>query len=216
MTLLKRWSAALISRIDAAVTQIENHEAVVDGAIHEVRRQLARARVQLGRIRQDRERLDARLQQARADAETWAERARRSAATDESQALECLRRRRRAQTEATSLETQLADQDRLETRLGGDVRQVEERLARLQLERNRLRTRESTAAALGAVDAASSPLGADVDEILERWEIRVTEHELTHHHRPDRDPLAEHFAGAEEEAALRAELAALMGPQEKP
>ena len=53
MHAFRRWTAGLVSRVDWMVSQVENHEALAESAIRDVQRAAARARVQLGRVRQD-------------------------------------------------------------------------------------------------------------------------------------------------------------------
>ena len=53
----KRWTTALVSRIDHVAAQVENHEALAESVIGDVRRAAARAKVQLARVCKDGERL---------------------------------------------------------------------------------------------------------------------------------------------------------------
>ncbi len=101
---IRLWTAALVSRVDGMVSRIENHEALAQSAVRDVRRAGARARVQLRRVRVDGERLRDELSRLREDVETWRERAPRRAVEDESAALECLRRSRRSMGRADALE----------------------------------------------------------------------------------------------------------------
>jgi len=210
MSRIKQWSSVLFSRVDSMVSRLENHEALVDSAIHEVRQSLARAKVQLGRVQHDRRSLEARHAGALEAIRSWTGRATAVAAEDEPRALECLRRKHAATREADALTQRLDQQRRVEERLVADIGAVEERLTRLLHQRNLLRTRESTAAARGAMDSATAPLGEDVSEVLDRWEIRVTAAELgvDGGRRVDvgGDDFADDFAAAEEQQALRDEL----------
>lgn len=206
MSRFRQWSAVLLSRVDSVVSRMENHEALVDSAINEVRHSLARAKVQLSRVRHDRETLQQRYSQTTSAVDRWTERAAAIAEQDEQRALECLRRKHAAGREGDELARRLAEQRRVEERLIADIRTVEERLTRLRQQRNLLRTRESTAAAKSAMEAASSPLGEDIGEVMERWEMQVTEAELGQGYSPTSDPLSDSFAAEEEQQALRDEL----------
>jgi phage shock protein A len=214
MSRFKQWSTVFLSRVDSVVSRLENHEALVDSAIDEVRHSLAKAKVQLGRVRHDRETLQRRHHQALAAVHSWTERATSIAAEDEQRALECLRRKHGSAREAAGLESRLAEQVQVEERLVADIAAVEERLTRLLHQRNLLRTRESTAAAKGAMASATSPFGEDVGEVLERWEMQVVEAELGNSYiGPDTssgaavaDSFGDSFAAEEEQRALREEL----------
>jgi len=214
MSRFKQWSTVFLSRVDSVVSRLENHEALVDSAINEVRHSLAKAKVQLGRVRHDRQSLRQRHEQALNAVHSWTERATSIAAEDEQRALECLRRKHGSAREATGLESRLAEQVQVEERLVADIAAVEERLIRLLHQRNLLRTRESTAAAKGAMASATSPFGEDVGEVLERWEMQVVEAELGNGYAgtdsslgtATSDGFGDSFAAEEEQRALREEL----------
>ena len=64
MSRFKQWSTVFLSRVDSVVSRMENHEALVDSAIQEVRQSLARAQVQLNRVQHDRQSLELRRERA--------------------------------------------------------------------------------------------------------------------------------------------------------
>jgi len=209
MRTLRSWSAALSARLHAMLSALENHEALADAAICQLQTSGARAEAQLARVRRDGHTLRERIQGERRNAERWRERAAALAARDESGALECLRRRRKVQADASALEQRLAEHTRLEEQLGRDLSSVRERLDRLRHQRDQLRARASTAEALRIRAACSTPLGADLPEIFERWERNVREADLGGE-TDARDVCVAAFDSAEEEASLRAELATLL------
>jgi phage shock protein A len=208
MQRLRIWTASLLSRVDGMVTRIENHEALAESAVREVRRASARAAVQLRRVRRDGERLVARLAEARDEALAWRERARRTVG-DEDTALECLRRSRRCERLADELAGRVREHEAAERQLAADVSAVQERLEKLEAQRHVLVTRQSRATALAGVRDAGSPVGAEVDDIFDRWEARIAENELAGGCFDSGDALAERFDREEETEALRAELEAL-------
>ena len=57
MNRLRHWSASLVSRVDWMVGMVENHEALAESAIRDLGRHAARAKVQMGRVRSDGQRL---------------------------------------------------------------------------------------------------------------------------------------------------------------
>jgi phage shock protein A len=198
------------------VSRIENHEALAASAIRDVRQAAARATVQLRRVRADGARLREEVA-ARHEAErTWRERAARTASEDREKAIECLRRSKRAAREAVELTRRLAEHERIEQQLARDVAAVEERLSRLEEQRNLLATRQSRAEALGSVREAHEPCGAPVEEVFGRWETRVAEREFEGGCLPRGDDLELGFREEEEGSELGAELDALLAesPQE--
>lgn len=208
MSYVKRWVAGMFSRVDGYIARIENHEALVDEALRELRQATARARVRVQRVQADGERLRRSLAGQRDEVGRWRERARRSA--EESRAIECLRRGRRAAAAAAELERRLEVHDGTQRKLAADVHRLEERLGRLQEQRNLMRTREARAEAMGALECGAVQLGADLDAVFDRWESRVVEAEYAGGVGLEGDDRFEsEYAGEEEEAELRAELEAL-------
>jgi len=206
------WTAGLLSRVDWMVSQVENHEALAQGAIAEVTRAAARARVQLVRVREDGARLRRQLGETHETEKLWRDRARRTAAEDEARALECLRRSKRAERRAAEMERRVDEHERAEKQLAQDVAAVDERLGQLKEKRNLLRTRESRAQALATVRSADAPFGCDVGELFDRWEAQVTEREFAGEcaslatSELDDDAFEDEFVTAEENENLRAEL----------
>lgn len=211
MQRIRLWTTQLVSRVDGMLTRIENHEALAASAIRDVRLAAARATVQLRRVRADGARLRDELAARRQAEETWRQRAARTAAADREQAIECLRRSKRAAREAAELERRVAEHERVEQQLAGDVAVVEERLSRLEDQRNVLATRQSRAQALSCVQDAQSPCGLDVDEVFGRWETQVAEREYAGACLPRSDELDARFSEEEECAGLGAELDVLLG-----
>ncbi len=211
MKAIRRITTGLFANFDWAVTQIENHEALVNAAMREIQHAASKAKVQLTRVRQDGERMRQRLQAQREVEALWADRALRCGAIDQAKALECLRRRKRAQAEIAELEAQLGSHGRLEEDLTRDLETIEKRMEDLRRKRNGLRTRESTAEALAAFQSHDAGLIAELDDVFDRWEIKVGSYECLGSVRPSNDhKLDEEFASAEEEEALKAELNALL------
>ena len=104
MNRFRRWSVSIRTRLDDVIGQIENHEAVVDEVIRDVHRAAARARVQLRRVQRDGSQLRASIERDRQAAEEWRNRAATLGAEEESRAIECLRRAKRAEHTIQELE----------------------------------------------------------------------------------------------------------------
>ncbi len=210
MHFFKRISATLFSRVDQVITQMENHDAVIEAAILDTRQAAARAKVRLARVRSDGDGLRARLKGLRREGESWAERARSTAPADEDGAIECLRRRKRRLRQAEEVEKAVGRHREMEEKLSRDIQVADERLAKMSQQRNLMRTRQSAAEALGSLAEADNSLNDGVEDAFERWEISVTEAEMTGQVPLDDDPLEREYLAAEEKEALRGELNALM------
>jgi phage shock protein A len=209
----KRWTLGMLSRIDALVTRVENHDALVTAALSDLRQATARAQVQLKRVRRDGETLSSRLTKARAAVIDWQARAKRSL-DDEARALACLRRRKDARREVTELERRLEVHARAEDQLAQDIRVLEERLRALSEQRNLMRTRQSRAEALRAIQGRQVELSEDLEDVFERWETRLAEAELASGcPLGSGDTFEAAFVRSEEDAELRSELQALRGSE---
>jgi phage shock protein A len=206
MNIIKRWTAGITSRVDWLVSQVENQEALVDSKLREARQSAARAKVQLGRVKQDGQHLRQRLQKEELAAKTWRDRAVQTSKADENKAIECLKRSKRSEQLAEQLQTRMNEHEKIEQQLCRDVRDMEEQLNALTEKRNLMRTRQSRAEAVQNIQVNAGTVTTDLDDIFERWETRVTEQELVGACSLHIDPLEEDFISREEESALREEL----------
>jgi len=206
MKMIKRWTTGLFSRVDWMVSQVENHEALINSALRSARESTARAKVQLGRVRKDGDLLRQRILSEEEAFTRWRERAAGIAQEDEKTAMECLRRSKRAEQSVKQLKLRLSEHEQVEQQLAKDVRSMEEQLAGLVEKRNLMRTRQSRAEAVHSVQGSTDLMSCDLDDIFERWETRVTEKELGAQCGLTTDSLEDSFVTAEEEAQLRVEL----------
>ncbi|MBK5968472.1 MULTISPECIES: PspA/IM30 family protein [Thiorhodovibrio] len=221
MSLIKRFTVAVSTRLDRLVGDLENHDAVVEVGIRESRRLYAQAKVRYQRLQRDGEALRRQLEERRTDERNWRERALSCEpnAAGEEKALQCLKRARQAAREAASLEQAWQQHQSVERRLAADIDALRERVAQLAHRRSLMRSREATADAAVRVREAECDPQLDLDETFERWEIRLTEAEMAADqsaqlnavglHAVGSDPFEEEFLVAEERAALHAELTAL-------
>lgn len=217
MKRFKRIAASLTARVDEVVRGIENHDAVVAASLQDLRRTLARARVRHNRVRAQREHQGRRVDELHAESDTWRERARASA-DDEDTALQCLRRDRHCQARAEQLAATHARLLDAERRLEIQLERLGERYESLHARRHSMRGRQAAAEAARASASAEWGDDTDLEEILDRWDIEITETELDAGAQPDEDPLARGFDEAETLSSLRAELEELKqeeGPRDE-
>ncbi|MDN5871995.1 MAG: PspA/IM30 family protein [Nitrococcus sp.] len=207
MNLLQRISTTVVARIDGAVRGIENHDAIVSASLAELRHAIAQARVRLQRIEAYRDQRRQRCEILRNQATKWRDRA--TQADDEAMGIECLRRAHAREAEIAALDHTDEQQRAVERRMAQALERLEQRYRELQSQRHTLRGREAIARASASADRTAGDAGDVLEETLERWAIAITEDELAADAMGGRDELAERFERAEQEAELRAELAAL-------
>lgn len=211
MNVFQRLFTTMRGNFEYAVSQIENHEALADCAIQEMHAAYARARVQLSKVQQDGQRMREKLESLRREAQLWEERALRVRESDEKRALECIRRKKHQHAEANALAEQLKSHEELEAQLAQDLSTISQHIEQVKRKRNTLRTRQSRAQAVGAVESCDSAISGDIDAIFERWEVKVTECEtLSTLMKPSADGLERDFRKQEEDVDLKAELEALV------
>lgn len=204
--------ATLSAQFADFIEQIENHEAVADGLIREVERSAAKAKVQLGRVRGDGERLARRMAELEAAKQQWTARALRCGEADRPRALECMSRLERADTDAKACEQQLTEQRKLAGQLGRDLASIEENLAALRRKRNALASREARAETLRILHEGDLGVLSEIDGLFARWETKVTQYELgsSGDALAVDDELASTFSKEEERARLETSLDRLL------
>lgn len=206
MSIFKRLSATVFSSVDRVVSEIENHDAIVETAIRDNQRALAKARVRFNRLRADGQRLQQRLDELRAADRQWTRRAGEQAKRDEQTALQCLQKRRECRARIEHTEKALAQHQEAEARLSRELQAMEERVKDMSQQRNLLRTRQSTAEAMRTFRAIEDCPHIDIDEAFEKWEVKVSETELGCGEFESTDTLEQQFLDAEQRDELRAEL----------
>jgi phage shock protein A len=185
------------------MNQIENHDALVQSAIREVQESGVKARIQLGRVQADGRKMEVRLKTLEEQIGVWTERAKRVAADDEKAALECIRRKREAEREKAQLLEQLQQHKNFSENLSKDLRGLEVKLDDLKRKRNAFSAKQHRADAVRAGQLTEFGMVSELDEIFERWEMKLGEYELNI---APKDELAEKFETEEEAETLRAEL----------
>ena len=210
MSIIKRLSATLVSNIDRVVGEIENNDAVIQASLTELRRKVATAKVRLAHVHRQEANLNRQIQQRHEDEQLWGERALEAARTDEVKALECVRRRLQCRRQAEKLEQGQQHYQLTAEKLARGVEEGEERLAEIAQKHTLMRARQSTAEALHAANLAGDDSLHQMEDSFDRWEVKILEEEMVVDSDDMLDPLDREFSNAENEQALRDELAALM------
>ena len=210
MSLIRRISTTISSSVDRAVSRVENHDAIINAALRETKLAAARSRVRLNRMRKDGQSLRTRRADLLQAAERWAERAKKIAAEDEARALECLRRRKDCKTQLRHLDDPIERHDELETRIAEQVEKIEERIGEVAQQRNMMRSRQSVADAMRAINNIEGVTCREIDDTFDRWEINIGETEVLMNATSTADPLESAFQAEEDTAELRAELEILL------
>ena len=210
MKTLKRLTRTVTASVNWVVSQIENHEGLVNGAISEVQEASVRAHTQLKKVTQDGVAMRAKLVELRDQLTQWEERARKVAQIDAPKALECMKRRKRIAQQIAELEVQEREHAQVEKQLANDLVLIQERLTKLRQQRNIMRTRQSRAEALKSLQSDEGMVFSEIDELFERWEHKITDYEDLSRTAVPTDELVEEFTNQEEREELTQELNALL------
>jgi phage shock protein A len=214
MNLLTRITATLTGKVEGMVSQIENHDAVVEAALKDTRAAVAKAKVRLDRVCKDGDILRKRLEVYKQMQAVWAERALGSATQDQAKALECIARRNLSGEQVLQIQTLLQRHDEIERKLQENVRGMEQRLQTLTQQQNLMRSRQSTAEAMRVISRIENNSGNGIEDTFDRWEMRITETEYASGSSAEIDSLDAAFMQAENTEKLKADLAALLGQKE--
>lgn len=222
MSILKRLSTTLVSRIDHVVGEIENHEAVIQANLNDMRKKIAEAKIRLGQIRRDEERLTQQIKEQANNAQRWRERAIESAQTnknDEAKALECIQRSHLCQQQTDRLQHARDQYSATADKLAQDIEASEQRFNEMKQKHTLMRARQSTTSALNATQASDSTLAQQLDDSFDRWEMNISQAEMNVDSAPIAglhiDPLEKEFTDQENKQALKSELAQLLAEKEE-
>ncbi len=204
---LKRLVATFGANFDSFVNKVENHEAVADAMIEDVRAAAAKLNMQKARNVQQLHQLNQKRQKQTDDVERWKQRAMAIAETDETRALECVKRFKQQEKLLAVLDAQINEHESLDIQLQQRLASVEERISGLQFKRTALSSRT---AKTKAVTTSEGAITADIDSLFDRWEESVVKDEYLEGGIIEPvDTLDKSFSDVEEMDDLKATLADL-------
>jgi phage shock protein A len=217
MSLIRRISTSITSSVDRAVSKVENHDAIINSALRDTQQAAARSRVRLERVRKDGRSLKTRQSDLQLAVSRWTDRAKSIAASDESKALECLRRRKDCEVQLGNLRNSIEKHDELEAKIADQVKKIEARVGEVAQQRNMMRSRQSVADAMRTINNIEGVSYGEIEDTFDRWEINLGETEILTGVGTMADSLDSAFLAEEDTADLRAELTELLEiDEEKP
>jgi len=218
MNFISRLSATLLSGVDKTVSQIENHDAVVEASLKESQRAAAKARVRLQRVKRDGESLIQRQEALAQKIKHWSERAKANHITDRQLALQCIARRKQCVSDEQDIRAALKRHAELEQQMVDTITKIEKRVTDMSRQRNQMRSRQSAAEALRVINRIEGNSGNGIDDTFERWDITISETEISagvSSMLMESDALDAQFNAAEDQQALEDELNALIADDQK-
>lgn len=206
MKALKRWTTTVSSSFDWVISQVENHEALVSTAIREMQQASRKATVQLARVKQDGQAMRERVIKLNAAIVQWEQRAIATRETDPERAIECLKRKKRAEKELETLQVHIAEHAKLQTQLHQDLQTIGTKIDDLKRKKHAFAARQYRAQAAAAAQSEDIGIIGEIDDIFDRWDSKIVECETFE---VRADDLEEDFIRSEEREELELELAAL-------
>ena len=214
MRIFTRLTTSLSAAFDRAVGSIENHDAVIQSSIVQIRRKSAEVKARLKRVRSDAVRMEEKMVRLQEQANRWAERATASD-TEKNLALECVQRRKHCLEQVQHLQQSRDQLREVEQRLSDNIEQIDKRLHSLQQQRSVMRSRQAAADACRVSENLFDACGVvDIDETLERWDAQIMDVEMNYESISPIDDIERRFIEDEDKVALEAELAALKNLKE--
>jgi len=220
MSILKRLSTTLISRIDRVVTEIENHDAVIQAALNEMNSKMAKAKIALNQACRERDRIKTELETQHNNIQRWRERAIICAKTDETtgepKALECLRRSHKSRDRAAVLQKSLDAYARSIEKMTGNIQSSAQRLNEMKQRLTLMRAKQATSKTDATVHSTCGDAENIVEDTFNRWEMHLNHDDIPLDRTTDDvDELEHEFITQEQQNDLRSELAALLTPEKQ-
>lgn len=182
MRLFKRISSTVLASVDKVVSEVENHDAVVESMLGELTQAAAESKIRLKRVQQDGKKMHDQLNQLTASENQWTQRATTLANLEDEQsqqkALACLERRRKCREQIDLLKDRLTQYSFTEQRLVEQLETIESRHAEISNKRHLLQSQQAVAEANRVVAAVTMSGAADINDALDRWEIAIAKQEL--------------------------------------
>jgi len=201
MNALKRISLSLTAHMNTLIDQIENHEAVAESVLEDIRNSLLSLKYQIKRIQSEGAGFEKRIGHLLEQKAIWEDRARRLPEADQDRAIECVRRMKAASDEANKLADQRAAHEELEKQLTEQARKIEGRFNELKSKQSAFAGRQSRAEAVEKLNRFET-CGLQ-DTVFSRWEKQILRTEAaTEVCSESTDSLAREFNQAEERVEL--------------
>jgi phage shock protein A len=176
---------------------------------------IAQAKVQFNQIQTDHSRTEKKIAEMNSQISLWKDRARRIAATDESKALECVRRIKGLQDETTRLKEAVSELTATEFKLEQNIFMLEERLREIKRRKNSLLCRQSCTDALHAADKAENRSVDEISRTFNSWESAIMVNEYISGEKVSCDELNRECEQEEQAAELKCMLDDIINETEK-
>ena len=206
MSFLKRITATVSASMDSVVDRVEDHDAVIESSIKECRQAAARIRVRLVRVKRDGEQLRNTKSRLENDITLWESRAIEAAGENEERAIQCLKRKKLAESRMVQTKDVLALHLHSEQKLVKNLAAIESRISEISQKRNTMRSRQSVSEAMRIIHKLEGDSSYAVDDTFDRWESNLLEREIVTEEDYATDQFENEYIEQEEMDSLKGEL----------
>ncbi len=223
MSLLKRLSITLFSRIDGVVADIENHDALIKAALDEQSQKIVSAKRQLIKLKRKRQHIENSIAELLKSEKLWEKRAVAEASNNQQRALQCLQRKQPVSLALKQHQQSLSEFNLMIDKLAEDIRNGELELQQMAQKREMLSARQSSSEMAQTIQSHQKSNLNQLHDTFDRWEANIetrsrisgTEHKLSAILADDDlsanlDSFEKEFEDQEKQAELESELAKLL------
>lgn len=214
MNLFTRITATIGATAETAVSRFENHDAIAQSALVEVRQALAKAGIRHRGLARTLEDIRSSIKDCEKRIEQWTTRAQQLARSDESRALQCLEQRQICREQLDNYTKNLSKHEVIEARMAEKLKHMNARLQGMTNQRNEMRSRESIAKATKVMDRVDNQSNDGVEAIFERWELNISDAEVLNQFHQDDDSgvssIQQEMDEQDRKDALKSELTDLL------
>lgn len=173
MSLLKRLSVTLFSRIDGVVADIENHDALIKVALEEQSQKIVQAKVQLRKLNRNKRNLELNIDKLVQSQQVWKARAIAESTKDQQRAMQCLQRKKQVDQEVEHLQKNHQEFSIMIDKLASDIRAGELELEQIKQKREMLSARQSSTEMTQTIHRNQQSNLNQLHETFDRWEANI-------------------------------------------
>lgn len=170
MNTFKRIILSVKSQIDSAADQFENHEALADVAIDELKKLGADNAIQLRHVRHKLQLLEERSADLSGQAQKWETRAIQVAKEDKEKALECVKRLQTTRMQIQDTERQLSKFRNIEIKISDAIKLIQEKIDDLKQKKTLLAARQQQVRTQTALNEQPERTIEELSSVFDRWE----------------------------------------------
>lgn len=212
MKFIKRIQTTFTGSINSLLDRVENHEAVAEAALADMKTAFAKAQTRLNRLSLGQKKLQERIEGLERTAKNWEQRALQTHDSNKDQALECLKRKIACEKQHANLQALFKENQIQENRLHNKVQALEVRIQELSLKKDRMAAQDYAMRSTTLIQ--ENGLDDDLAQVFERWEESMIMQNPGEHIAPH-DELENRFTEMEEQLQLQEALEKLISSHTK-